>query len=192
MKPVWSYVANGVRCDIYPDEMAENPRKAFKDCNYGHLYTWTKRDKYGDKHDIDADDFNGWNELKAYLVEEFKPVIILPVYMYQHSGTAFSTAPFGDPWDSGQIGFIWCNKEDIENGGLEVNEETLKTVEKCLLNELDTYEAWVNGSCYEFTTTDIESGEELDSVCGYYGFDFKENGLLGAAFGEDADKAREV
>lgn len=190
MKPVWSYELEGKRCNIFYDEDAENPRKEFQ--NYGHFYAWTKSGKYGDKHGIDADYFAGWDELKQYLIEEFKPVIILPVYMYEHSGVAFSTGSFGDPWDSGQIGFIWCNEDDIKSGGLDVNEESLKIVEKCLVSELAVYEAWVNGSCYGYELIDVHTGQEIDSCWGYYGYNFKENGLLDAAFGKNAANAKEV
>lgn len=37
-------------------------------------------------------------------------VIGLPVYAYIHSGIALSTSSFGDPWDSGQSGYIYINK----------------------------------------------------------------------------------
>ncbi len=190
MKPVWVYEAAGKRCNIFHDADVENPRTAFQ--NYGHLYTWTTRNDYGDNHDISADDFDGWEGLKTYLETEFKPVILLPVYMYKHSGIALSAAPFGDHWDSGQIGFIWCAEEDIRNGGLEVTPQSLEIVRQALINELELYEAWLNGSCYGYELIDAESGAELDTCWGYYGFNFKENGLLDNAFGDEAVNAKEV
>jgi len=192
MKPVWSYEFAGKRCDIFYDEFAEDPRECYKECNYGHLYTWTKRNNYGDEHDIDADDFDGWKSIKAYLIEAFKSVIILPVYMFKHTGIALSTAPFGDPWDSGQIGFIWCDEEDVKKGGLEITSESLGIVEGCLVGEVATYSDYLNGSVFWFKLIDVASGDELETSGGYYGVDFKENGLLDAAFGNDSGQAKEV
>ena len=37
--------------------------------------------------------------------------VVLPLYLYEHSGQRISLHPFGDRWDSGQVGYIWCSKE---------------------------------------------------------------------------------
>jgi hypothetical protein len=37
--------------------------------------------------------------------------VILPLYLYDHGGITMSTGSFGDPWDSGQVGFIYVSKE---------------------------------------------------------------------------------
>ena len=36
------------------------------------------------------------------------------LYLYDHSGITMSTGSFCDSWDSGQVGFIYVTKEDIE------------------------------------------------------------------------------
>jgi len=37
--------------------------------------------------------------------------VILPVYMYDHSGITINTDGFSCPWDSGQVGVIFCTRE---------------------------------------------------------------------------------
>ena len=36
---------------------------------------------------------------------------ILPLYLYDHSGLSMNTSGFSCPWDSGQVGWIYCNNE---------------------------------------------------------------------------------
>ena len=42
-----------------------------------------------------------------------RDVIWLPVYLYDHSGLALSDTPFGDRWDSGQLGYIYETRSNI-------------------------------------------------------------------------------
>ena len=45
--------------------------------------------------------------------------ITLPLYLMDHSGLVMQTTSFNDPWDSGQVGWIYVSKEDAlkEFGG---------------------------------------------------------------------------
>lgn len=38
---------------------------------------------------------------------------MLPIYMYDHGGISVSTSDYGDPFDSGQIGWIYTTKDEI-------------------------------------------------------------------------------
>lgn len=56
------------------------------------------------------------NPIKELSYEELKQIIrtkhvLLPIYVYQHSGTSMSTTPFSCEWDSGQAGFIYASKQ---------------------------------------------------------------------------------
>ncbi len=42
-----------------------------------------------------------------------KDHVILPVFLLDHSGLAISTLPFGDPWDSGQVGWIYADRNTV-------------------------------------------------------------------------------
>jgi hypothetical protein len=73
----------------------------------------------GDKHNYNADDYNSWGEIEKAIIKEENPAVILPLYMYDHSGISISTSPFGCRWDSGQIGFVLVSKKQAleEFGG---------------------------------------------------------------------------
>ena len=38
--------------------------------------------------------------------------VVMPLYLLDHSGLAMQTTSFNDPWDSGQVGWIYVSKED--------------------------------------------------------------------------------
>ena len=45
------------------------------------------------------------------IVEALGKYVILPLYLYDHSGITMSTGPFSCPWDSGQVGWIYASKK---------------------------------------------------------------------------------
>ena len=106
--------------------------------------------------------------------------VILPLYLYDHSGITMSTCPFACEWDSGQVGWIICDKETTErdfNGDRGL-------AEKCLIAEVATYDQYLTGDVYGFIVEerdddDDEGWEELDSCWGFFGSDVHENGMAG-------------
>ena len=48
------------------------------------------------------------------LVEQMDGMVILPLYLYDHSGITMNTCGFSCPWDSGQVGWIYADKAMIE------------------------------------------------------------------------------
>lgn len=120
---------------VFMDDCAENPREWD---NLGTMVCWHRSYNLGDKHDYsEPRDFltdlaseNITDEERYYLDEDeyecdkFEDVnfdellelvkktnIILPLYLYDHSGITMSTSGFSCPWDSGQVGWIYCSKE---------------------------------------------------------------------------------
>lgn len=115
-----------------------------------------------------------------------KYILCKPVYMYDHSGQTISLTPFGDRWDSGIAGFIFCTKEDIKKNCTDVtNKNWLEIAEKVMSSEIDIYDDYIRGAvycyCLEEAHTvehkDLTSGnkwvtsefEVVDSLCGFYG-----------------------
>lgn len=95
---------DGFKLEILHDEDAESPREWD---NLGTMVCWHSRYNLGDKHNyIDSDDFK----------EEINDSnsIILPLYLYDHSGITISTGPFSCSWDSGQVGYIYVTFEKIK------------------------------------------------------------------------------
>jgi hypothetical protein len=99
----------GCEIIISNEEYAQNPRTEWD--NMGTMVCFHNRYDLGDKeHGYDSRDFNGWGELEAKIVKDHDPALILPLYLYDHSGLTISTKPFSCKWDSGQIGFIFVSK----------------------------------------------------------------------------------
>ena len=124
------YENKNFRLKISQDFNAESPREWD---NLGKMVCWHRRYNLGDKHDYpDLETF--WESLAAEVGLEVKvdwdeeqikeinsKVIILPLYLYDHGGITMNTGGFNYPWDSGQVGWIYCTKEKFrkETGYME-------------------------------------------------------------------------
>ena len=102
-----------------------------------------------DEYYLDYNDFNGWDEMEAYIWKYFDPAIVLNVYMFSHSGETFNTTGFACPWDSGQVGFIFAPKKAVRNWYdiKRVTKKRSKIVRKALIGEIEEYDRWVRGEC---------------------------------------------
>jgi hypothetical protein len=157
---------------IYQDDMAESPREWD---NLGTMVCFHRRYNLGDKHTMTVE------EAKAFVNR--KDVISLPLYLYDHSGITMNTTGFSCPWDSGQVGFIYVTREKVrkEYGKKAISPKLLARVLGYLKAEVEVYDSYLTGDVYGFKTFD-KAGNELDNSCwGFFGHDFKENGLLEAA-----------
>lgn len=174
--------------EIYSDNSPESPRSWD---NLGVMACFHRRYNLGDKrdlHGLDSNDFSGWNEMKEYIIKKLDACVVLPLYMYDHSGITIKTTPFDCRWDSGQIGFIFATRKQVrENYGVKlVTKKVRERVEKHLLGEVETYDQYVTGDVYGFKLKtvsvladgDEEGEEETDSCWGFYGTDWKTNGIF--------------
>jgi len=153
---------------ILQDNEPENPREWD---NLGTIICFHKKYALGDQHSYSSNDFNSWDELKNQINKDHKIAVIIPIYMYDHSGTTIKTTPFSCPWDSGQIGFIFVSKEKAlqEYGGCVVTKKLKERLAQRLLGEVETYDQYLTGDVYGFQIT--LDNEELDSCWGYYGIE---------------------
>lgn len=154
------------RLRVFRDEYAASPRD--DECNLGKMYCWHSRYNLGDKHEYaDPQEFYDSSEYKNAFV-------ILPLYLYDHSGITMSTTDFNDRWDSGQVGYIIATKEQIRNLlGKEPLPEMKEEIERELIAETKNYDAYLQGDCYAYEITD-ETGGIVDSCCGFYGDSLKD------------------
>ena len=137
---------------------------------------------FGDKVDFTSDQFNDWEEMEAHIRKTYKPIALLPIYMYDHSGITINTTGFSCQWDSGQIGFIYTTNKKLDELGTALgNDESwpdfVKRLEMYLVQEITTLDQYVTGDVYGFRIKDAK-GEETDSCWGFYGDDHKTNGIL--------------
>ena len=101
---------NGKTLEIVQDNNPDSPREWD---NMGTMICFHGRYNLGDKHNYDHRDYSGWEEMETAIIKNESPAVILPLYLYDHSGITISTSPFSCGWDSGQIGFIFVSKEKL-------------------------------------------------------------------------------
>ena len=152
------------------DEMF-NPRECHD--NLGVMLCFHKRYILGDKNriGIEHEDFSSWEEMEEYLYENQDAVMVMPLYLYDHSGITMSTGDFGDRFDSGQVGFIYATREDVLKAFGHKRNLTKKLMDKvisCLKCEVETYDKYLRGDVWSFSVTDAE-GEIVESCGGFYG-----------------------
>lgn len=101
------------------------------------------------------------------LVEQMDGMVILPLYLYDHSGITMSTTRFSCPWDSGQVGWIYADREMIEKEYGAATPENIEKARRLLLGEVQTYDYYLTGQCYGFQL--FKGEDEIDSCWGFLG-----------------------
>jgi len=164
----------GFRIIIGIEEDSMNPREF--DGNIGVMICSHKRYDLGDvekSKEFDFDECSNWDDVREKIIEENdNGVLILPLYLLDHSGLAISTTPFSSYWDSGQIGFIYCSFDKIkefyndEENHLKVMENALEI----LREEVKLYDAYLSGQVYYFTVVEEKDLDNVIMSCGgFYG-----------------------
>ena len=158
---------------VITDDTPTDPRD---NDNVTKMVCFHSRYNLGDKHDYNKDDFGSWDELQEAIEEDYDPIIIKPLYLYDHSGLVISTTPFECHWDSGQIGFIFVPKDEtFDKLSNEKKVERQKLYENIIQEEVEVYNSYLSGEVYGYQ---ILKGEEIEDSCyGFYGRDFISNGL---------------
>jgi hypothetical protein len=155
---------------IYMDDDPIDPRG---NDNVGTMVCFHRRYSLGDKgHGIDDDDFSSFAEMEEYIIKEKSAVVIIPLYLYDHSGITMRVYPFGDRWDSGQVGFIYATRKDILNnwGGKRLTKDLIQKTHKMLEAEVQEYDDYLTGNVYGYVLED-ENGDEVESCWGFPGDD---------------------
>lgn len=184
-------VSHGFKIAIFPDFDPENPRTGWD--NLGTMICFHKRYSLGDEHDVDSDDYGSWDEMRRALIKKYDACVILPLYLYDHSGLRMKVGSFhgllpeGHAYfDSGQVGFILISKQKVreEFGAKRISPKLKARVEGYLQAEVETYDQYLSGQVYGFR---IETPDgDYDGGCwGFYGYgDWEKNGLLEQALPE--------
>ena len=174
--PVHQEIYQGHTIKIYHDNDAESPRDWD---NLGTLICDHLRYQLGDKHEfadarsflLDLLDLNEEMDLSVDdLIKRVEKIaVILPVYLYDHSGLAMNTTGFHCPWDSGQVGFIYVTLAEIrkEYSFNRVSAKRREQVATYLRNEVQVFSDYIAGAVYGYV---VEKGdEEIDSCWGFIG-----------------------
>jgi len=164
---------DGCTIEVYNDDNPVDPREWD---NLGTMVCFHRRYSLGDKHE-----FRTPEDFDAYVKEVGeRNIIMLPLYLYDHSGITMNTSGFSCLWDSGQVGVIYVTREKIlkemgeyENGKLMrpamvISKKRRQRIIELLRSEVRAYDQFLTGDVYGYATKD-EDGEDLGSCWGYYG-----------------------
>ena len=174
--PVYEEVHQGHIIKIYHDPDAESPREW---SNLGTLICWHRRYRLGDGHQYDCPeaflrelaDVSDQSNLSMDQLRERaeRKAVILPVFLYDHSGLAMNTIGFHCPRDSGQVGYVYVTHEAVweEFGAKRVIKALREKAEDILRGEIVTYDAYLCGRVYGYVIE--RDGEEVDACWGFVG-----------------------
>jgi hypothetical protein len=173
--PIYKEERNGYTIKIFTDDDPDNPRTW---SNIGKMVCWHRNLLLGDEMPkespveflcdllgLNRDEYEDSRSTLIYLLSSFdmkEKIIILPLYFYNHGGITMRTTPFGDRWDSGQVGFIYITKEDAKKERLSE-----KDALRCLQSEVETYDDYLIGNVHGFQVCN-EDNDVLESCWGFY------------------------
>jgi hypothetical protein len=142
-------------------EQDENPWNPRENDNLGSMFCQHGRYILGD------DDAVHPNTLTKK-----ETAVILPLYLYDHSGITMRTHPFDCQWDSGQVGWIYGTRKKLreEWGVKRLNDQHIAQAMRTLIAEVAEYDQYLTGDVYRYTIEDGD-GNVVDSCSGFYGFD---------------------
>jgi len=173
-------IENGrrVRCRIVYDPDPENPREWD---NLGTMVCFHKRYNLGDepgrKHDFETP-----NQFMEFLQENEGKVLVLPLYLMDHSGVSISVDDTmfrmvdSVGWDWGQVGWIYVTYEDIRKayGVQRVTRKVLEKARQALIAEVEEYNQYLQGDVIGFVIEEhhpAECWQTIDSCFGFYDID---------------------
>lgn len=186
-----------VRVRVIQDEDAEDPQGWD---NLGKMMCWHSRHQLGQRHSCKTP-----AERKAWVVHKltgklprtgesaakrYSELICLelPLYLFDHGSLTISTTPFSCPFDSGQVGWIWCSwKAARREFGMARSAEQRRLVQErarvAIQQEVEIYAQWLQGDVYNFVIERDDAWSfEWEPIYygpgGFYGHDNDANGLL--------------
>lgn len=177
------------------DDMPTDPREFEQDTN---MICFHPHYKLGDENDF-RDDEDFWKSLLEKFALEYKleeeedistnqirelvlpHIEILPLWIYDHSGISISCGtrsyPYNDPWDSGQVGYIYIEKTKIFSIYPNATEGNWRSLaDQLMISEVKVYDQYLTGDCWGYEIFD-EDLEEIDGCYGFFGNDFYQNGM---------------
>jgi hypothetical protein len=117
--------------------------------NFGTLKHWHNRYAFGDGK-ITTDEADD--------IKNDTDKIWLPVYMYDHSGSTINTTGFSCGWDSGQVGIIYADKDQIKVEGL--NPDDTEAVKERLRGTVEAWDRYMRGEIYQYAVYKIDTKHE--------------------------------
>jgi hypothetical protein len=174
------------RVRIVQDQDAQSPRE---NDNLGTMACWHRRYKLGDVQPL---------ETPAEYIESLpKGSIILPLFLFDHSGITISTsserfrAQDSAGWDWGKVGIIHVSPQQMRENFLtkRLTAKHRETATQVLISEVEEYDTFLTGECYGYIVEEAEVDDEfededeeiewerVDDCWGFLGRDPFKNGM---------------
>ena len=163
----------GLTIKVKYDDDVESPR-AWD--NIGTMYTSCRNLK------TDCDFYEHFVSTKVFSTQHGKmfkdsflaKYIALPLYVYEHSGIAIQTTPFGDKWDSGIIGIIAVSMDKAREYYPDMDDSEIReAATQALQNEIEIFNEYLQGETYQYLIEELKHDDEFyydSSMGGYYGY----------------------
>jgi hypothetical protein len=129
---------------------------------------------------------SSWEGVKQLITNQYDPVVILPISLYDHSGLSMRVGVCNE-WDSGQVGFIFVpfiTAKFIFSTDT-FTEAQLDTLASFAKQEVEAYSQYLAGEVYQMEIFEVTTcsccgtskKEMLESIGGFYGSDPATNGM---------------
>ena len=135
----------GLTLTVFEDDI-ESPREYYKDDNKTKMICFHRKYNLGDEHAFDTPkEFAVWVSHNKDNIAYIKPL-----YLLDHSDLYLSTKDFFDPWDSGQIGYVYIPKSKVK----DITDK--KVLDEIVEDEVKAYADWLIGNpqYFAFEITD--------------------------------------
>ena len=120
-----------------------------------HMVCGHRRYRLGDEQAENLNRYESWQDWLDTEVLEYnggaENVFYLPLYLYDHSGLTMNTTGFSCSWDSGQVGWIYILKTDVEDLFYFENKDELETrAIEIMEKEVEIYNMYLTGQVYYY------------------------------------------
>ena len=137
---------------------------------YDEITLTEAQQDWASEHYVDRDDYS-----KIVAIAIKQGFIVLPLFLYDHSGITMSTSSFSCQWDSGQVGFIYVSPERIreEYGCKRISKSIRNTADLVLKGEVKTYDQYLTGDIYYIQFEDEDGDSSVSDSCGgFFGYEY--------------------
>jgi hypothetical protein len=169
---IYTHETGDRRLKVYREQHPVSPRNWD---NYGVMSCSHKSYNLGDE-EPNTDQHKGWSGVRQEIKENNDVALILPLYLYDHSGISISTKPFSSPWDSGKVGYIYITEDRMDELGMKEEDRTEERLKEILESEVETYNQYLNNEVWRYVYEEKETADDgtnhwiqKDSCGGFFG-----------------------
>ncbi len=140
-----------IKIIIERDDYGYNPRE---DSDLSHMICFSRRYNLGDSNpyrDWENGMYDSLQQVKHHLTKYENAAVILPLYLYDHSGITINTTGFHCSWDSYQVGFIYITDKDLKESFANDKDKA----KEFLINEVKNYDEYIRGNSFIISIEEI-------------------------------------